>query len=281
MTARWVEHDHLPADQARWALVRGPLVYAVDNLWWDVKDIAAPHQVDQALALAAGQRGSIKQAPAPAGLLGPAYRAALTAGDGAVVEPLLVPFANVGVWYKDPAKKPDRNSAAYSYAVWLLAAESATFKQMAEAAEGHGRSPAPRHRPGADRRRRRPRRHISCRASPVPVASTAGPTATGKEFSYELKVATETPSDLIVTYWGSDKNREFDVLANDRVLATQKLANNQPDRFFEVRYRIPWELVKGKTNALGQKVDTVRIGFRGRSSIAGGVFGVRTEPAKP
>ena len=133
MTARWVEHDHLPADQARWALVRGPLVYAVDNLWWDVKDIAAPHQVDQALALAAGQRGSIKQAPAPAGLLGPAYRAALTTGDGAVVEPLLVPFANVGVWYKDPAKKPDRNSAAYSYAVWLLAAESATFKQMAEA----------------------------------------------------------------------------------------------------------------------------------------------------
>ena len=41
------------------------------------------------------------------------------------------------------------------------------------------------------------------------------------------------------------------------------------------------QLVKGKTNALGQKVDTVRIGFRGSSSIAVGVLGVRSEPAKP
>ena len=197
-----------------------------------------------------------------------------------MVEPLLVPFANVGVWYKDPAKKPDRNSAAYSYAVWLLAAESATFKQMAEAQK----SLAEALRNAIDLVRIGD--GASEKAHKLQGESSAGgfngrTYRHGKEFSYELKVATETPSDLIVTYWGSDKNREFDVLANDRVLATQKLANNEPDRFFELRYRIPWELVKGKTNALGQKVDTVRIGFRGRSSIAGGVFGVRTEPAKP
>ena len=130
MTARWVEHDHLEASQARWALVRGPVVYAVDNLWWDVKDVASPRKVDQVLALAAGQRRRIKPVPAPASLLGPAYRAELTTSGGTVVEPLLVPFANVGVWYKDPGQKPDRNSATYSYAVWLYAAETATFKQI-------------------------------------------------------------------------------------------------------------------------------------------------------
>lgn len=280
MTARWVEHDHLPVDQARWALVRGPLVYAVDSLWWDASDTAAPHQVDQALAVAAGQRGSIRQAPAPAGLLGPAYRAALTASDGTVVEPLLVPFANVGVWYKDAARRPERNSAASSYAVWLLAAESATFKHMAEAQKDMAEA----QRQAIDLVRIGDA--ASERTHQLQGESTAGgfhgrTYRHGRQFSYELKVAMETASDLIVTYWGSDKDREFDVLANDQLLATQKLANNQPDQFFEVRYRIPWELVKGKTNALGQKVDTVRIGFRGRSSIAGGVFGLRTVPAKP
>ena len=34
-------------------------------------------------------------------------------------------------------------------------------------------------------------------------------------------------------------------------------------------------------NTLGQKVNMVRIGFRLRSGITGGVFGVRTEPAQP
>ena len=129
MNVAWVEHDHLEPGQARWALTRGPVVYAVDSLWWDPKDGAAPPKVAEALTLAAGQHSRIKPAPVPAGLLGPAYRAELTTRDGALVEPLLVPFANVGVWYKDPDKKPDRNSTAYSYAVWLRAAGSATPDQ--------------------------------------------------------------------------------------------------------------------------------------------------------
>jgi hypothetical protein len=278
MTARWVEHDHLEASQARWALMRGPVVYALDNLWWDVKDVASPRKVDQALALAAGQRGRIKPVPAPAGLLGPAYRAELTAGDGTVVEPLLVPFANVGVWYKDPAKKPERNSATYSYAVWLYAAETPTFKQMAE--EQKVMAEALRNAIDLVRVGDAASENAHQLQGESGVGGFNGRTYRhGKAFSYELKVATEAPSDLVVTYWGGDVNREFDVLANEQVLATQKLSNNQPGQFFEVRYRIPFDLVKGKTTALGQKADTVRIGFRSHSGTAGGVFGVRAEPA--
>ena len=281
MTARWVEHDHLEASQARWALVRGPVVYAVDNLWWDVKDVASPRKVDQALALASGQRGRIKPVPAPAGLLGPAYRAELTASDGTVVEPLLVPFANVGVWYKDPAKKPERNSATYSYAVWLYAAETSAFKQMAE----EQKVMAEALRNAIDLVRIGDA--ASEKAHQVQGESGAGGFRGrifrhGKAFSYELKVATEAPSDLVVTYWGGEQNkRVFDVLANDRLLATQTLLQNKPGEFFEVRYALPFELIKGKTDALGQKVDKVTVKVQAHpGSTAGGVFGLRSEPTQ-
>jgi uncharacterized protein len=279
MTAHWIAHDHLESAQARCALVRGPVVYALDNLWWDVPNMASPPKVDQALALATGQRSHITPLPAPAGLLGPAYRAELTAIDGKTVEPRLVPFANVGVWYQDPADKPERNRAVYSYAVWLYAAESAAFKQLAEA------------RKDVAKTRYNAIDHLVIGDSlseqnhqlqgESEVGSFHGRTYRhGKAFSYELKVATQTPSDLVVTYWGGDKDREFQLLANGQVIATQKLASGQPERFLEVRYHIPFALIQGKTNVLGQRVDTVRIGFRGLSSLAGGVFGIRTEPAQ-
>ena len=116
--------------------------------------------------------------------------------------------------------------------------------------------------------------------------SNAGPYANrtyrhGREFSWELKVRPYAPTDLVVTYWGGDVRREFDVLIDGKVIATQKLESNKPGEFFEVRYAIPLEMIQGETDTLGQKVQTVRAGFRTRNQdAAGGVFGIRTEPGK-
>ncbi len=278
MAARWIEHDHNEGNPERWALMRGPVVYAVDTLWWDVKGMVPPFKVGDAVALAAGQHDRIKPEPAPAGLLGPAYRAELTSGDGKTVEPLFVPFANVGIWYKDPANKPKRDSSAYSYAVWLYAADAPEFKEGFERQNAMNeiiRSSIDYVLIG-DRKSEEVEHQLKGESSSGSFNRRAY--RHGGGFSWSLEVATENPSDVVVTYWGEDKGREFDILANGQVIATQKLDGEHPGKFFDVRYRIPFELVKDKTDALGQKANKVRIEFKGRGkSIAGGVFSLRTE----
>jgi len=85
-------------------------------------------------------------------------------------------------------------------------------------------------------------------------------------FSYDLKVLPDEPMTLMCTYWGSDSGRTFDVLIDDKKIATQNLDFNKPDEFFEVRYKIPPELTSGK--------DKVTVKFQSHTgSYAGGVFG--------
>jgi uncharacterized protein len=99
----------------------------------------------------------------------------------------------------------------------------------------------------------------------------------GGWFEWQVKVLPDTPQELRVTYWGSDGgNRTFDVLVDGVKLATQKLQNNQPGRFFDEVYPLPADLLKGKQQ--------VAVRFQAHAnSFAGGVFGVRvmrTESAK-
>ncbi len=91
----------------------------------------------------------------------------------------------------------------------------------------------------------------------------------GGWFSYELKVIEGRPADLVCCYWGSDVGpREFDILVDGKKLATQRLNNNRPDKFYDEVYRIPAELTRGKTKI------TVR--FQGHpGKMAGGVFDCR------
>ncbi len=100
----------------------------------------------------------------------------------------------------------------------------------------------------------------------------------GNEFSYVMKVPTGRDGKLVVTYWGNDVNREFDIFADGKKIGTQKLQNNRPGKFFEASYVIPAQLTRGRTDAFGQKVDSVTIRFKSRNSdVAGGVFSLRTE----
>ena len=91
----------------------------------------------------------------------------------------------------------------------------------------------------------------------------------GGWFSFEMNVSDKSPLELICTYWGSDDgNREFDLLIDGVKLATQELKRNQPDKFFDIAYPIPGELVKDKAK--------VTIKFQAHpGKFAGGLFGCR------
>jgi len=93
-------------------------------------------------------------------------------------------------------------------------------------------------------------------------------------FEYRLGVLSDKPTTLLCTYWGSDVGRAFDILIDGRKIATQKLAQNEPDTFFEVEYAIPAELTEGK------KAVTVRF-VAHPESTAGGVFGCATLKPAP
>ncbi len=91
----------------------------------------------------------------------------------------------------------------------------------------------------------------------------------GGWFSWELKVEPDQPQELAVTYWGSDaNNRVFDVFIDGRRIATERLQNNRPNKFYEEIYPLTRDLVKGK--------DHVELKFQAKEGTwAGGVFGVR------
>jgi hypothetical protein len=87
-------------------------------------------------------------------------------------------------------------------------------------------------------------------------------------FSWDLKVLADKSQDLVLTYWGEDRGRHFDVLVDGQKLATQGLTANHPGVYFDQSYPLTPEITRGK-----QKV-TVKI--QGSADTwAGGVFGVR------
>ena len=96
----------------------------------------------------------------------------------------------------------------------------------------------------------------------------------GGWFSWRLKVLPGQPQELRVTYWGSDGgNRVFDILVEDRKLATQKLEQRQPDKFFDEVYPLPADLLKDK--------QTITVKFQAHpGAFAGGVFEARVMRAE-
>lgn len=91
----------------------------------------------------------------------------------------------------------------------------------------------------------------------------------GGHFEFTMKVDPQQRNELVCTYWGSDGNgREFDILVDGKVIATQKLEGEKPDQLFDVAYPVPAELTQGK--------QSVRIRLQGKpGKVAGGLFGVR------
>jgi len=92
----------------------------------------------------------------------------------------------------------------------------------------------------------------------------------GRQFQYTLDLHAASAAELAVTYSGWDRNRSFEVFANDILLATERLNAEKPGEFFERRYPIPPGVISAAPNG------RVTIRFSARpGSPAGGVFDVR------
>jgi len=91
----------------------------------------------------------------------------------------------------------------------------------------------------------------------------------GGWFAFDLKVDGNVANQLILTYWGGDGgNREFDILVDGVLIATEKLKAKNPPSFIDVPYEIPRALTDGKSKV------TVRLQAK-PNQTAGGLFGAR------
>lgn len=94
--------------------------------------------------------------------------------------------------------------------------------------------------------------------------------AEGGWFAWDLKVLPDQPQDLVITYWGSDSGRRFDVFVDDEKIASAELTGDKPGEFYDRVFRLPAALVGGKTNV------TVKI-QASSDTWAGAVYGVRIQ----
>ncbi len=98
----------------------------------------------------------------------------------------------------------------------------------------------------------------------------------GRSFQCTLDTRGEKAVDLAVTYWGGDRDRNFNVLANGKLLATERLDGSRQGQFLEKRYPLPADVLATTTNG------RVTIKFTAPSGLAGGVFDVRLmKPESP
>ncbi len=92
----------------------------------------------------------------------------------------------------------------------------------------------------------------------------------GGWFEFTMKVDPQSPVDLVMTYWGSDRSEpEFEILVDGAKLVTETLPDRQPNRFFDQVRSIPAEMTNGK-----QQVTIKVQAIQGKAAAA--VAGART-----
>ncbi|MGC4074286.1 MAG: glycoside hydrolase family 127 protein [Nibricoccus sp.] len=105
-----------------------------------------------------------------------------------------------------------------------------------------------------------------------------------KWFSYQLKLPTmptltaETLLELRVTYFAAERNRRFDILVNDHVIATVDLKGGPQDRFTDITYPIPADILRTALIS-GSHGLTVKFVAKEKSRTAG-IYDLRLLQAK-
>jgi hypothetical protein len=89
-------------------------------------------------------------------------------------------------------------------------------------------------------------------------------------FSYDMKITADAPVALVVDYWGGfPGSKTFDILVNNKIIASENISNKKDGQFISVQYDIPEEISRGRFNI------TVKFQAHERNTV-GPVFGVRT-----
>jgi DUF1680 family protein len=89
-------------------------------------------------------------------------------------------------------------------------------------------------------------------------------------FSVEMEVYKGQPMGLVVEYWGGfPGSKTFDILVDDKLLATENISNKKDGHFIDEIYEIPDAMTVDKTK--------IQITFKAHEGhMAGPVFSVRT-----
>lgn len=88
-------------------------------------------------------------------------------------------------------------------------------------------------------------------------------------FSYNLRKRGPGARILRITYYGADKDRQFNILVNNQLLKREQLQGTAGDKFVDIDYELP-------SNLLAQSSDVVTVKFLAEpGSTAGGVYYVR------
>lgn len=270
-----IMHKAVEGDTPPWALTRGPVVYAADTVWWNNPSAPAPTMIGEALAVVP-ETSKVHEIPKPGKLVGPVFEAEFVTAGGKAIRVPMVPFTNIGQWYRPDSAKPDVNSAAYSYAIWFLDQNSPVFRakmqQSEEVRESQAKSVDYVIIGDADSENSHQVRGGNL------GSFNERSYRHGTELSYVIKIPQGRDGKLMVTYWGGDVNREFDIFADDLKIGTQRLRNQHPGGFFDEAYDIPATLTRGRTDPFGRKVETVTIRFKSLNrDVAGGIYSIRTE----
>jgi len=137
MRPRWLAGDH--GNGGLFCLVRGPVVFALDTVWCDPATRAALVRDGKGdpipgLAGVVVERdeaaAGLKPAETPERALGPAFLARIALADGRRALATMLPFANIGAWYRDEAELGARGGRRDAYAVWLPEATSGRFRTV-------------------------------------------------------------------------------------------------------------------------------------------------------
>jgi len=241
-----------PGDEKTIAVLRGPMVLAAD-LGTTEGDWASP---DPAL-VGADLLGGFRAGAAPA-----------TYTTSGVVRPgdlTFVPFY----------KQYERRSAVYfkrfTEGEWkseeaAYVAEQARLKDIAARSVDvvHLGEMQPEHDHGL----------TSDKSWPVSYRNRNGRDArAGGFFEFTMK-AKPGPLVLQATYWGEERERDFDIMVDNVKVATQHLGGDAPGKFVDIEYPLPRALTENKTQLKVRFVPHDR-------STAGPVFGVVLFTAKP
>ncbi len=89
-------------------------------------------------------------------------------------------------------------------------------------------------------------------------------------FSFDMKIKPDVPVSLVAEYWGGFPGaKTFDILVNDKIIATENISGKKEGQFINVQYDIPENMTKGKSR--------LTIKFQAHAgNTAGPVFGIRT-----
>lgn len=92
----------------------------------------------------------------------------------------------------------------------------------------------------------------------------------GGSFSYMMKTLPDQAISVNCRYWGSEQPGPiFDVAVDNQIIGTQELVYNSPGHYFDVEYRVPASLTRGKKQ--------IKVEFQAHAGkTAGPVFAVQT-----